>query len=479
MILKQTDKQTFANILFFSLPILVIIVLRFLNFDGAYGQDSYEYLRYTNAIEKYFYEGVKPSSFYWPVLYPLLGFVFKTLFGNAILSLQILSCFSLSLSCIYVLKTINLLFPKNQYDFLFVFLFGLLSPYFLKTGLVVMSDATAILFIVLSFYYFFQFKIKKRGLIFSLFFISCAVMTRFPSAIILFPIVIATLVLAFKEQKYKQLFISFLLAGIPLIPYFIFQEKSLLSATENPFLKSWSIENFFNSRYSSVDGFQNYLLPNLIFVLKIFYHPGFVFVGFILSFLYLKKKVFFKSYSSKIIITSIAIYLLFLAGIPFQNTRVLCLAFPLVLILLVPVFEHLIQFYKIKKKQLISFSIIIVFIQVILFILSFKATFNRSVFEKNLVEKMQLYQGNKLFAFDYDISLKGRDLDFNYQNMYIKLYTDFNKNDLVLFNPDDLAQQWKDKNPMKNWNKINNSYHLETLAIFDNNWKLYRIVSKK
>lgn len=479
MILKQIDKQTFANILFFSLPILVIAVLRFLNFDGAYGQDSYEYLRYTNAIEKYFYEGVKPSSFYWPVLYPLLGFVFKTFFGNAILSLQLLSCFSFSLSCIYILKTINLLFPKNLHNFLFVFLLGLLSPYFLKTGLVVMSDAIAILFIVLSFYYFFQFKVKKRGLGLTLFFISCAVMTRFPSIIILFPIVIATLFITLKEKKHNQLFLSALQAVIPLIPYFIFQEKSLFSATENPFLKSWSIENFFSSRYSSVDGFQNYLLPNLIFVLKVFYHPGFVFVGFILSFLYLKKKVFFESFSSKIIITSIGIYLLFLAGIPFQNTRVLCLAFPLVLILLVPVFEHLIQFYKIKKKQLISFSIITVFIQVILFTLSFKATFKRAVFEKSLVEKMQSYQGNKLFAFDYDIALKGRNLDFNYQNMYEKLYTDFNKNDLVLFNPNDLAQQWKDKNPMKNWNKINDSYNLETLIVFDNNWKLYRILSKK
>ncbi len=479
MILKQTDKQTFANILFFSLPILVIIVLRFLNFDGAYGQDSYEYLRYTKAIEEYFHEDVKPGSFYWPVLYPLLGFVFKTLFGNAILSLQLLSCFSFSLSCIYILKTINLLFPKHKHNFLFVFLFGLLSPYFLKTGLVVMSDATAILFIVLSFYYFFQFKVKKRGLILTLFFISCAVMTRFPSIIILFPIVIVILVLAFKEQKYKQLFISALVAGIPLIPYFIFQEKSLLSASENPFLKSWSIQNFFSSCYTSVDGFQNYLLPNLIFVLKVFYHPGFVFIGFLLSVFFFRKKMFFKSLSSKIIITSVGIYLIFLAGIPFQNTRVLSLVFPLVLILFVPVFEHLIQVYKIKKNQIIFFSIITFCIQVILFILSFKATFNRSVFEKNLVKKMQLYQGNKLFAFDYDISLKGRDLDFNYQNMYVKLYTDFNENDLVLFNPDDLAQQWKDKNPMKNWNKINNSYHLETLAIFDNNWKLYRIVSKK
>lgn len=479
MILKQTDKQTFANILFFSLPILVFIVLRFLNFDGAYGQDSYEYLRYTKAIEKYFYEGVKPGSFYWPVFYPLLGFVFKTLFGNAILSLQLLSCFSFSLSCIYVLKTINLLFPKHKHNFLFVFLFGLLSPYFLKTGLVVMSDATAILFIVLSFYYFFQFKVKKRGLILTLFFISCAVMTRFPSTIILFPVVIATLVLAFKEQKYKQLFISTLVAGIPLIPYFIFQKKSLLSATENPFLKSWSIQNFFSSSYTSVDGFQNYLLPNLIFVLKVFFHPGFIFIGFLLSIFFFRKKIFFKSFSSKIIITSIGIYLLFLAGIPFQNTRVLSLVFPLVLILLAPVFEHLIQFYKIKKNQLIFFSIITICIQVTLFTLSFKGTFKRAVFEKNLVEKIQIYQGNKLFAFDYDIALKGRDLDFNYQNMYVKLYTDFNKNDLVLFNPDDLTQQWKDKNPMKNWHKINDSYNLETLIVFDNNWKLYRIVSKK
>ena len=51
-------------ILYF-VPILILITLRYvLNFDGLYGQDAYEYLRYSKEIHTFLLTGSNPGDYF-------------------------------------------------------------------------------------------------------------------------------------------------------------------------------------------------------------------------------------------------------------------------------------------------------------------------------------------------------------------------------------------------------------------------------
>ena len=474
MKLLSLTNISYKNLVLLALPLLLIILLRVIGFDGLYGQDSYEYLRYTNVIQNYITNGIHPGPFFWPVLYPTLGSLLGFLFGSTVFSLQIISCLSFSTACIYIYKTIKLLYPKSKFQFSYVLIFGTLCPFLLKMSVIIMSDVLALSFISISFYYFFKSYYKKTSLAPIFIFATCALMTRYASLFITFPIIIYSLYLIIKEKKYIQFSIGFLISLIALVPFLIFQWGSLFKASTNSFLTAWSISHFFKSSFTTSDGTTSYKFPNLIYALYIFFHPGFIFIGSLLSFLTLKKRNNLFSFHQKVLLSSSVIYILFLAGIPFQNPRILGLVFPLVLITLFPAFTKLTEFKRFKKHfKLIG--IIFIILQLTLFTLTFKLIFARTVTEKELVKMIQPYEGNTLYSFDVDLAMKGRGLDFKFKNMYLTLYKNLQKNDLILFDSERYNSQWKGKNPMLNWEFIKDNYELKIIESHPKGWKLYQI----
>jgi len=462
---------------FLGIPVLIFLTLQLLGFDGLYGQDSYEYLRYTKAIQQYIISGIHPGTFYWPVLYPFTGSLLG--FGNSALGLHFLACISITISAIYLFKTLQLLYPKNtNTNFYYIFTFGLLSPYFLKSGLVVMSEMMATMCIVLMFYHFLKSYHRQTSFILVFFFATCALMTRYATLVITFPVILTSLYFIFKKRIFKDLIIGGILSSLVCIPFIILQWDNLFGGTSNYFLNSWSPEYYLKSNYITVDGIQSYRFPNLIFVLYVFIHPGFIFIGLLLAFFTtIKNKISF-SFSQNIFAISIGFYLLFLAGIPFQNIRVLGLIFPIVLLFFYPAFIEFIQL-KWLQKYITAITITTIIVQLVFFGGTFKNVYKRTLFEKEMCATITPYQGNTLYGFDYDIAIKGRGLIFDFKNMYEILYDDFKINDLVLFNPTKLAKQWKGKNPIKNWNRIEQSYQLKVLEKFKDGWYLYQITSKK
>ena len=85
------------------LPILVLLTARvFFRIDGLYGQDAYEYLRFTKSITEFWHGGVHPYDFFWPIVYPFIGSIFTFVFQDDALSLQLVSIFSLTGCLIYL-----------------------------------------------------------------------------------------------------------------------------------------------------------------------------------------------------------------------------------------------------------------------------------------------------------------------------------------------------------------------------------------
>ncbi|WP_433991510.1 glycosyltransferase family 39 protein [Kordia algicida OT-1] len=462
----------------FCIPLLCMLALRIVGFDGLYGQDSYEYLRYANAIQTYITDGIHPGNYFWPVLYPTLGSLLGFLFGSTAFALQLISCLSFSIACIYIYKTIRLLYPKTDFRFYYVLIFGVFCPFLLKMGLIVMSDALTLVFVVLAFYFFFKSYYKNTSLAPIFIFATCALMTRYASIFITFPIIVYTLYLIWKRKQFIQLGIAALLSIFVSIPFLIFQWNALFEASSNPFLKMWSVSNFFQSSFTTQDGVTDYTFPNFIYTLYLFFHPGFIFLGSILSVITLRNYKSLFSFHQKILLICSALYIFFLAGIPFQNPRVLGLVFPLILIVLFPAFVRLMQL-KYIKQLVIALGIFFVALQLFFFSMTFKLIFERTIIEKELETMIKPYENNTLYSFDVDLAMQGRGLNFEYKNMFLERYEKFQPNDLILFDSERYQTQWKDKTPMQNWEFIEQNYQLKILETHPEGWKLYRIIQKK
>ena len=58
--------------------LLFFVIVRFgLGFNGLYGQDAHEYLRFGKALYQFFLTGTNPGDYIWPVNFPLYGAIFS------------------------------------------------------------------------------------------------------------------------------------------------------------------------------------------------------------------------------------------------------------------------------------------------------------------------------------------------------------------------------------------------------------------
>jgi len=187
------------SLLLIGFPIVSFLLLYFgIGFDGLYGQDGYEYLRYSEALGDYFVSGKNPGDYFWPLYYPIFGALGSVLTQNTAVSLLLISVISYSLSSYYLLKSIYLIFPEKQkegfFSLAYLFTFFMLSPYVFKHGMLVMSDMLTTLFIVLTLYHFLKYtttRILKFFYCIAIFSVA-AVMTRYASAIIVLPFIVVS-----------------------------------------------------------------------------------------------------------------------------------------------------------------------------------------------------------------------------------------------------------------------------------------------
>ena len=82
------NNNKFELLLFLSLTLLLFAVRVISGFNGLYGQDAYEYLRYTGRLTLFFQKGVNPGEFFWPVGYPFIASLLNLIINNGTIALQ-------------------------------------------------------------------------------------------------------------------------------------------------------------------------------------------------------------------------------------------------------------------------------------------------------------------------------------------------------------------------------------------------------
>lgn len=446
------------------------------SFDGLYGQDSYEYLRYSEAIKTFLTTGKPPGDYFWGVYYPILGSILSFIIPNNALALQLISLLSLLITTCYIEKIIYLVYKETSSQNI-PFLFFTLSPIVLIHSFLVMSDVLTCCFVSIAFFYFLQYlgTSKNKSVLIGVLFCAFAVMTRYAAAVILFPISCLVFIQLIKTKNYKVFALSIPIVVLVLIPHLLIRSQNSLQFLSNEWLKSWDIINLFRKSFKTVDGEIHNKFINLIYIFYQILHPIYSFIGIILIAFFIKLKRVNSYKYLKLILFTISIYAVFLGGIPCQAKRFFLLSFPLIIVYFYPIIKQF--FVSIKHPKLVFISFFI--IQLTLGVFFAQPFYTRNKLEKIICLEMKKYQGKTIYIFDIDLAMKGRRLQFDYQNLYYKRYSDFKKNSLVLLNENQLEKQWKRENPMINWECIQKKCVLVKLKTMHKDWSLYKIIALK
>lgn len=458
--------------LYLVLPVLAFAIARLaLGIDGLYGQDSYEYLRFTKAIYEGFKAGNLPTNFFWPVGYPLVGSIFMFTGIPAELSLQLGSLFSLIGILVYLHK-ILLPFAKNEHILRYYLIACVLfSPLVFRSAIVCMSDMLCVFFVVGHIHYSLRYlkELRAQDLLGALLFAVGAVFTRYGSAVIVAATSVMVAVHFFRNFTMKHLFLALLGFATALIPHFMFTNNGVFHFTGHHFLTDWSVGNMWRSSFVTHNGTANYPWPNLVFYFLEILHPRF-FVALvpILLFALLKKKKLLYSY----LLIPVGIYLIFLSGIDFQNTRFVLPLLPYFAIVLFPIFEELVVTLPYKK----SLATLFVAGNLFLTFLGFSSLYSRMRLEKVIVSTLsEKYPKRQVYSFDMEVALKGRSYDGEVLSLYDSVYAKFDKQALILFNVEKIEKQWTGRAPMQNWNNLQTKYSLQQIETFEQGWRLYEV----
>lgn len=457
----------------YCFPILFWIICYFgFSFDGLYGQDAYEYLRFTESLVHYYKTGGNPGDYFWGVYYPLIGSLLSIFIGNTTLALQLISLISLLISTFYLIKIIELIYHETP-DSLIIFLCFSISPIILTHSILIMSDLLTCALLLISIYHLLNYleNTKKSSIFIGISFCLITILTRYAAIVILFPIALAFVLKIVKNKHFSLLLLTLPIIAVISLPHIAIKSHNSIQFLSHSWLQNWNILNLFESNFSTIDGESRNNFINAIYICFQLVHPAFFVFGILVFSLILLKQKIKTQPHQRLLILSILLYSFFLGGIPFQNKRFLIQSFPLLIICVYPYLESI--YFKIKhKKTLFCFVFII---QMFFTIYVGKQYFDRNYIEKTISNEMKKYENKTLYTFDMDIALKGRGLQFNYKNLYLKQYGSFQKNAFVLVNEKNIEQQWKGKTPYSNWKKIKNKCVLKQLKQFNADWKLYII----
>lgn len=448
---------------------IALLACRLFGFNGLYGQDSHEYLRYAKAIKLYLNGGSDAGNFFWPVVYPFVGALLSFIVPIKI-SLQVVSIFSAAVCYVYFGKSLNLLYPEGTQRQRFAFVCLLCSPFFLRASILAMSDMLCCA--ILSAFYFHIIKAEKyhnkNALIIAVILAILVIQVRYASIILLLPIIP---ILIKNIRKHHEISLTILAAIIlSLSPSFFLRPEINTGFLHHPWLTNWSPMNLFKQNFNNLDSTLHYTFPNVVYVLALFVHPGFCFFLPIMCY-YLRKKI---PDISPWWYASILVYLIFLGGIPFQNLRFLLLVFPLILLIIYPGFE--LAFYHLKNRSARLFLLLGIFIIQAGFAYRAIRPFYRFQQEEISISKtLNELPTSTVYTFAIDGALRSYEVKHEIINIWSMKDAPLTSGSLFLYNPTRFKGQFRNTPPGIIYTNLIQQNKLNYIKPLQNGWQLYKI----
>jgi hypothetical protein len=481
--LRAMTKLSKAPVLAILVILLVALTVVFIfDFNGLFGQDTHEYYRFSHVISDFLLGKGEVEGFYWTIMYPFIGALLQLVIGESPYALQAISLLSHIGSAIFLLKYVQ----KNHDDkaaIMLIIVGFVFSPVMFKNGFHVMSEPLTVFFLCGSIYYFKEYSkfSKVKHLTVWFFFVAFAVFTRYPVFILLIPQGIFVFLRIVKSGKYHYLTIGALAILVASLPEMLISVGSPKGGGlfDNYFLKSWSALNLFRSSFLTADGTQVYVLANILFASKLFWYPVF-FTPFVFLLFWARRNDFIKS-DHLIYTCSIGLYLIFSAGFPFQNIRILIPAFPFLIILSIKPFIRCWHWRKLAGYELLRNCSLLIFIcaQLGMFFYLINGSAKRNHFEKEVANYIESIDNKRYFGYDLDVAVNSYLGDSKrVENLIIELH-EFREGDVLFFNKYQFEKVWINSNVDTNLQSALYAHDTVRIYSFGSEWAVYELRKRR
>lgn len=468
----------YYNILLIFLGIFIFFTFKALNFNGLYGQDAYEYYNYANELRLFWQKGANIGECHYPIFYPLISSFFALILPLAVVMQSIsITCFMLVFY--FLKKIIHILYPDLQFVSTYLFLLGILSPYFFRLGICIMSDMLAISAVSGLLFYSLAFLQKNELKHFTMALLCAfiAVMTRYASILVVFFPILTMIYHAYKHHFLSKILPIFLLL-LPLILPFIYLKKSYLQGLmSHPAYTDWSFFYFFQSHFDlKGDGFHQYSVPNFVYGTLHYLHPAYLLLSPILLF-FIRKKDF---QIPLFFFFSAAIYALFLMGFPTQNTRLQTFMMPFMLILFAPSFSRMCDYFSLLQKDKFAylFLLFLSFFSLLLIYFSTKSIRHFNQTEKYISLKINEINAPSLYTLGIEGALKANQVQVPIHSLFEETVDSVENGTLFLL-PSNFAAHWQGHSAMKSWLFVKTHYHTKIVFPLPDEWEIWQIEGKK
>ena len=456
------------------IPFLLFLVFRLIGYNGLYGQDAFEYLRYTHVIGMFFRNGTLPGHFPWPPVYPALGAIAGLIIPETY-ALQIISLVSFGVSIRLMELILGLLYPEKRSDSRrFLILFYALSPFVIRYSTTVMSDGLALCFSLASLYFTLLFKAtsKPRHFLLLSFFLFLAVNTRFSSAVILaIPVFYA---LRHFVHRFNIWYFILTIAAVTIIfaPNILLDLKNPIAIHNQYLAMSWRPAHIFSNTFLNVDGISAYFFPNILFIFSNLVNPGFIFPGLLFLVFFIRNLNIKNSWGPWM--TAYLLYSVFIGFFPVQNARYLLFSFPVVLVIYYESWMKLTSLVR-KLKNMVIITFLIILVQVGLIIRAEQPFIENCWITREVALQVGHYPGRKVYEFNIAMAFPAYGVTNPSENLWSRKIDRFDTGALVVFNYRETEERWKGLNPMLNWETLKSGYRLALLHPMDYGWNIYEI----
>lgn len=450
-------------------------------FDGLYGQDPYEYLRYAGEIRSFLLGGPHPGAFFWPVLYPAASAALSLLAGGTVQAAQLVS--GLSLLAAFAAGATALARRSPSDPRLAIAFWGLafaLAPYVFRASLASMSDLLGVAFLCAFLLFAFEWERHGRALHLaaSSFFAVAAVTTRNPVALVLAPAAALLAARTLAKRRFAAAALAIAAALLALAPTMGLARGGTANPLRYPGLRDWSLSNAVSRTTESADGRQTYRVPTALFALSTIASPGFFVLG-----VPLLLAVRREDFAEPLALALAAGWLLstaFHVGVPYHQDRHLLASFPLVPFLLFPAFARVARgrLAALPRLGAPAAIVLVAALQLGLAARACRDMFAASRLDRAAVELLRATPGTTLYTFSLTPALASRGVPQKLVDLWERPPDDARPGDLVLFAPERFSDQWKGRRPMTGWESLTARFALEPLRRLDGGFTLFRLAPR-
>jgi len=423
------------------------VLLGMAGFEGLLGADAHDYLRLARQWTAWAQGAPRPVMVEHPMGYPILGALLGGAFGAEHAALRLvtgLSWVGLVLSGRGIL--LRSAGPGHAAGLYAMLIIGG-APFVLRYAHTVMSDVPAMAAVLIATACTLRWNERRRWPHLAMAAASGAVAVGLRTACAPLVLVLA-LTWPWGLPAGRRGWLWVLAAIGVLAGAILIAANAGLPALRTP-LQEWSVPHMVARTHTSDDGVLRHTLPNVLYVLGVFVHPGLLPAGLLV--LPFVRRNDASVPAVRLALVLLAAYLLLLAGLPFQNDRVLALGQPFAAIALFPAFGRALAWAKERGAARRTVVTVLALVQLLLFVRAMAPFVRQAAEERELAGVVRALRPQVVYTHGMGGPLMEQVPGVAVHELWYGRIDRFEPGALVVVRPATLAAQWTGLPPATNW----------------------------